>query len=397
MGFSSGSVSFRRFAVIGEAPARPDQELLDRLSQHALRPSELGLPEEVEYGWCGGRHVLDGQFSFEHNVFADAVAFALRVDTNKVPGSLKKAYTLMEEEAVAATNPSGFISKQQKRDVRDVVRRKLDDELRSGRFRRSRMLPVLWDLPSQTVYCQATGKSAEMLMEIFERSFGVALEPVTSGSLALRLMERHGRRRDYEDSRPTRFVPGPEGEGQYPEYPWVAKGPQPKDFLGNELLLWLWHQVDARGGTIATDSAGDVSVVIDKSLDLDCAYGQTGRDSLRADGAVRMPEAKDALRSGKLPRKAWLIVHTAGHQFELTLNPEALAVGAARLPEVEEADTDRVLFEERIAMLRDLCKGLDALYERFLTVRCSSGWEGAVGSIRRWILTSAPKPVAAVA
>ena len=50
----------------------------------------------------------------------------------------------------------------------------------------------------------------------------------------MRLLEPHGRRRDYEDMRPTRFVPGPEGEGQYPEYPWVMKGPEPKDFVGNE-------------------------------------------------------------------------------------------------------------------------------------------------------------------
>ena len=100
MGFSSGSVSFRRFAVIGDAPDTIDQALLDKLAEHALRPSELGLPEEIEYGWSGGRHILDGNFGFETNVFADALHFALRIDTNKVPADLKKAYTLMEEDAV---------------------------------------------------------------------------------------------------------------------------------------------------------------------------------------------------------------------------------------------------------------------------------------------------------
>ena len=40
-----------------------DQELLDRLTEHALRADrDLGVPEEEEYGWSGGRHVLDGQF-----------------------------------------------------------------------------------------------------------------------------------------------------------------------------------------------------------------------------------------------------------------------------------------------------------------------------------------------
>ena len=102
MGFASGSMSFRRFAVTGSGPTVPDQALLDKLAEHALKAGEFGVPEEVEYGWGGGRHVLDGSFGFEHNVFADALHFAMRVDTNKVPGDLKKAYKLMEEEAAAA-------------------------------------------------------------------------------------------------------------------------------------------------------------------------------------------------------------------------------------------------------------------------------------------------------
>ena len=384
MGFASGSVSFRRFAVVGEAPAAVDQDLLDKLAEHALKPAEFGA-EEVEYGWGGGRHVLDVQFSFEHNVFADALHFALRVDTNKVPSDLKKAYQLMEEEAVAATNPSGFISKNQKRDVKDVVRRKLDEDMRSGRFRRTKLLPVLWDLPSQTLFCSASGANFEKLAELFERTFELKLIPITAGSLALRLLEPRGRRRDYEDFRPTRFVNGPEGESQYPEYPWVAKGPEPKDFLGNEFLLWLWHEADSRTGIIPTEAAGDVTVYIDRSLDLDCAYGQTGRDSLKGDGPSRMPEARDGLRSGKVPRRAGLVLDINRQQYTLSLNPEAMSVGGARLPDVEEADSPRVLFEERITLLRDLCTGLDALYETFLKTRTSSAWEGYTSGIRRWV------------
>src|SRR4051794_13039918 len=140
MGFSSGSVSFRRFTVVGEQPDQIDQNLLDRLAANALRPGEVGVPEEIEYGWSGGGHILDEQFTFELNVYGDTLFFALRLDTNKVPGELRRAYAAIEEESVAATNPSGFIAKNQKRDVKDSVRRKVDDDLRSGRFRRSKLL-----------------------------------------------------------------------------------------------------------------------------------------------------------------------------------------------------------------------------------------------------------------
>jgi hypothetical protein len=256
MGFASGSISFRRYAVIGEARSEVVQDMLDRLSEHTLRPRELGVPEEDEYGWSGGRHVLDGSFSFENNVYADALLFGLRIDTNKVPGDLKKAYQMMEEEAAAANNPSGFISKLQKRDAKDIVRRRIDEDLRSGRFRRSKLLPILWDLPSQTLFCNASGAAQEKLLEIFERTFELKLMPLSAGSIALRMLEPKGRRRDYEDARPTRFVHGPEGESQHPEYPWVMKGAEPKDFFGNEFVLWLWHQAEVNDGSLENPRRG---------------------------------------------------------------------------------------------------------------------------------------------
>ena len=395
MGFASGSISFRRFAVVGEQPDTIDQDLLDKLSEFALRPDEMGGAEEVSYGWSGGRHVLDGDFSFEGNVYAEALHFALRIDSNKPPSELKRAYTMIEEQAAAATNPSGFISKNQKRDVKDLVRRKLDDDLRSGRFRRSKLLPILWDLPSATIYCNASGTALEQLMELFERTFGLSLEPLSAGSQALRLLEPRGRRRDYEDARPTRFVHAATGESEWPEYPWVLKGPQPKDFLGNEFLLWLWHEAEVKDGTFET-AAGEVSILFDRSLDLDCAYGQSGRAFLRATGPARMPEARDALRTGKLPRKAGIIVEANGTQFSLTLNAETLAISTVRLPDIEEAETPRVVFEERIALLRELSKALDGLFETFLQLRAGGSWEGQTAQLRRWMLQG-NKPIAAVA
>jgi hypothetical protein len=392
MAFAAGAISFRRFAVVGNGPKAIDEALLEKLSDAALRPSELGQPEEVEYGWNGGRHVLDGEFSFENNVFADALHFGLRIDTNKVPGDLKKAYQMMEEEAAASSNPSGFISKNQKREAKDTVRRKIDEELRSGKFRRSKLTPILWDVSQQMLYSPASGSVFEKLGELFERTIGATLMPLTSGSLALRMLEPRGRRRDYEDLRPTRFVPGPGGEGDHPEYPWIAKGPEPKDFLGNEFLVWLWHEADARTSTVDTEAAGDVTIFIDKSLDLDCAYGQSGSDSIRGSGPSRMPEARAALRSGKVPRRAGFVLDVARQQYTLSLKAETMAVGTAKRPEVE-ADTPRVLFEERIALLRELAKTTDGLFETFLKIRASSAWESQANTIRRWILSS--KSVAA--
>ena len=70
-----------------------------------------------------------------------------------------------------------------------------------------------------------------------------------------------------------------------------------------------------------------------KTLTLDCPRGETGRDSLTDDAPTRLPEAFKALQSGKLPRKAGLILVRHGAQYEFTVQAETLAVSGAAAPQ----------------------------------------------------------------
>lgn len=396
MGFDSGSISFLRYAVIGQAPKSADEELLKKLDENALRPSEVGLPLDIEWGWVGPRHVFDTSFEFGTCVYNDCVFFGMRIDANKIPSEVKHAWTAIEEDAAAKGNPSGFISKQQKKMVKDSVNRKIDEELRSGRYRRSKMVPLLWDVPAGVVYGPAGVSVREKLQELFSRTFELELQPLTSGHVALRELERRGKRRDYEDFTPTRFAKSPDDPDAPAEYPWTAKGDGAKDYLGNEFLLWLWYEAQHRSGSIKT-AAGEISIMFDRTLQLDCVYNHTGKDTLTATGPTRMPEAIDGLRSGKAPRKAGLILDMPAGQYNLTLTGESLAVSSLKLPDVEEADNPRTLFEERITLLRDYSKGIDSLYEAFLTARLS-GWNTTVASVQKWLAShTRPMPQAAVA
>jgi hypothetical protein len=381
--FASGSISFRRVLVVGD-PGHLDG-ILEALRANKFQGQELGVPEEVVYGWSGGAHIHDVEFTFEANVFNDFVLFALRVDTAKAPPELKRAYTAAEEAAAARSNPSGFLSKTQKREVRELVRQRLEDELKAGKHRRSRLVPVAWDTARRVLYTPAANADAEKLLELWERTFGdgCKLLPLSAGADALRDAESRGKRRDHEDARPTRFARGPQGDGQYPEYPWIAKGPEPKDFFGNEFLLWLWRE--AEQGTL-----GDTTVFFDRGLELECAYGQTGRDTFRAEGPTRMSEARDALRQGKVPRRAGLILDTgAGEQFTFTLAAETLALSGVQLPKPETAETPREAVEMRLTSLTNLVLVLDDLYQAFLCQRLSGDWPRWTAATRRWIESSA--------
>ena len=99
-----------------------------------------------------------------------------------------------------------------------------------------------------------------------------------AGARAYDLAELREQTRAVDDAAPSALVPG----ATVKEMAW-SPDETSRDFLGNEFLLWLWHEADTRSSTVETE-AGEVTIYIDKSLDLDCAYGQTGKDTLRGDG-----------------------------------------------------------------------------------------------------------------
>ena len=107
------------------------------------------------------------------------------------------------------------------------------------------------------------------------------------------------------------------------------------DYLGNEFMVWIWHTLQNDGDTITLADGSDVTVMLAKTLTLDCPRGETGRDQLTDDAPIRLPEAFRALQAGKLPRKAGMVLVRQGAQYELTLQAETLAVSGAGLPKPE--------------------------------------------------------------
>jgi hypothetical protein len=69
----------------------------------------------------------------------------LRIDIDKIPADLLRAYYQVELEAAAANNPSGRPSARQKREAKEAARERLEEQAKDGRFRRRKAIEVLWD------------------------------------------------------------------------------------------------------------------------------------------------------------------------------------------------------------------------------------------------------------
>ncbi|SIO66822.1 hypothetical protein SAMN05444166_8235 [Singulisphaera sp. GP187] len=141
-------------------------------------------------------------------------------------------------------------------------------------------------------------------------------------------------------------------------------------------------QID--GDTIKLRDDSEVTVMMAKTLTLDCPLGEHGRDALTTEGPTKLPEAFRAIQAGKLPRKAGLILVRDGLQYELTLQAETLAVSGANLPKPEGISREDAK-PARIEGLRHLVETLDLLYDAYGRCRTGPEWSGEIGRIRLWL------------
>lgn len=379
MGFLSGAVTFQRFRVGGQASPSFGQDHLDKLADRAAGRQRIAAADGVEVGWTAGGHVLDTDFTLDKNVVNDSLHFELCVESDKLPADKLKAYTAVELAALAKNNPSGFASARQKREAKEIARERLEEEAKDGRYRKRKCVPVMWDRTTGEVLFGATSLTqVDRLCSLFEQTFAAKLECVTAGRLAADIDNRTG---PDADLTPSVFVPGVSTG----DVCWIA-GDGDHSFLGNEFMLWLWYWLDVQSDTLTLGDKSEATVMIARSLTLECPRGQTGADAFSHEGPARLPEARRAIQSGKLPRKCGLTVVRHDQQYEFTLHAETLAVGAAKLPAPPEDVTDaRAKLDARVDAVRSLVETLDQLYSCFLSRRLGREWADDLGGMQGWL------------
>jgi hypothetical protein len=386
MGFLSGRVTCMRFRVGGKAPRGFGREFLESLASNAIGKQRIAAADGSQAGWIAGDHILDTSFDLAKNVVNDAMHVAMRVDEQKMPADLLRAYYQVELQALTATNPSGHPSSKQKRHAREYAKDRLETEAKDGRYLRRKAIPVLWDAPSNELLVGTTSVTAlDRLVTLFHQTFERKFDLLGAGKQAFALAELTNQARNVDDATPTVFVPG----GQVREVAWMPDENN-RDFLGNEFLLWLWHYLERESDTIKLADDSEVALMIARTLQLECPRGQFGREIISSDGPSKLPESHRAIQAGKLPRKMGLTLVRHEAQYELTLQAETLAVGAAKLP-APEAEDDRARLEERVKQVRHLLETLDLVYAAFIQRRLGDPWAKEATKIKKWLHLE-PKP-----
>lgn len=382
MGFLSGTIAFERFRVEGPSFKKIGPKQIEILNRFAIGKIEGISPQEAQVGFLAGQHLFDQDFGLEKNVVSDSLYCGVRIDTNKVPSALRRAWLAIELAPLLAENPHGKLSKAQRQEAQQAVQARCEEEAKSGKFKRMQQFQAWWDHRESMLYLGSSSRAAvELGGDLFERAFEMKLEHMGAGKLAHRWATDAKKLAQLEEVEPTVFHADEPGA----HAAWLNREGAGFDFLGNEFLLWLWWSLEAEADTIALADESEVIVMLNRTLTLECPRADSGKETITSEAPVRLPEAHQALKYGKLPRKSGMLLVRNGLQYEFVLQAESFAVSGGKI-KISDADDESEADESaRVDALRGLIETLDLLYGKFCERRLSKAWQGDVKQIRRWL------------
>ncbi|WP_028573811.1 recombination-associated protein RdgC [Desulfonatronovibrio hydrogenovorans] len=176
MGILSSSLSLTRYRVFQKIPDDFWAEIPDRLKKHKFKDIDQ-TADERSFGWTSFDDMLDTNWSLASPHKGHYLAFALRLDTRRIPPAvMKKHLRLALDQARMELESKGqkFVSRDQKKEIRENVQLKL--------FARILPIPavfdVIWDTSAGTVYFGSTSpKARELFQDLFTNTFELHLEP----------------------------------------------------------------------------------------------------------------------------------------------------------------------------------------------------------------------------
>lgn len=396
MGIASGTISFQRFRITGRMPESVDDALLKLLEKRTfgrLPPAA----DMTQAGWVGPNHLYETEWSAATVAVGDFAHLALRIDKLNVPGNVLRGYVEQELAALRQSSGRDAVTKFERRKAREAALLRAEKEARDGAFRRSAAYGVLIDLAHKFVYFANTSpQAADRLMAVFSDTFGCALEPEGPARLAHRLMLAAKHARALENLPPARFVKPPKGYS--PDEDAADFLARELEFLGKEFLAWIWFKTTVQDAALSLTRGGDVTVMLEKTLRLKCDFGLTGSTMISADHPADLPDARTALRFGKLPLRAGLVLGSALGEFRLVLDATRWVISGMTLPAPAARDEDRqAALEARFEQIADVAAQLDALYELFLNLRTGRDWAAELRKMQQWAASAEGAPALQIA
>ncbi|MBK8258352.1 MAG: hypothetical protein IPK82_37520 [Polyangiaceae bacterium] len=144
-------------------------------------------------------------------------------------------------------------------------------------------------------------------------------------------------------------------------------------FAGREFILWLWFESETFETNLRPSGGSPIALWIETRMTLTLEKDES---VLKSAAPAASPEAKEALRQGKLPKEAKFRLSNGEHEFAFLFKGDTLGMSSVSVPAELKDKGDEVyeVFYERARLLEELEAIIEALYNDFLTLRLSDGW-----------------------
>ena len=164
-------------------------------------------------------------------------------------------------------------------------------------------------------------------------------------------------------------------------------------FLGREFLAWLWYESEACEGQLTATDTGPFELFLEKQITLEAGKKDKEQSKLRGMQPSVSPEAREALRQGKLPTTAQLRLRRGEQDWVFLFSADPLSLSGVKIPALLKDKEDEP-FYERIGLIEDLEALVDALYGDFLALRVTQAWSSLVmPAMMRWIREEEATPL----
>lgn len=388
MGIISNTVSICHFKIIGTLPETDLAEWVGQaLAGHAFRSIEQ-TNEELSIGWVQQddyqEHSFSGQHTFRHDHY---FAFSLRRDQRKLPSALLKPYLLKAEEEWLARNPQfKRVPKQQRDELRDIVR--------SSLFAKTLPVPAfydaVWDSRNGLLTFASLGSSTiDLFIEYFNKSFeGLRLVPLHPMARAAQVI-------DDTLKKALAKANASNSEG-------VLEQIEANQWLGRDFLLWLMHETMNAASEYTVNQPGPANIgegfiaYLNDRLLL-AASSETGVQKVTVSGPQdNFSEVRTALLGGKEIYESVLYLEKEESLWKMTLKGANFHFASLKSPQVtlEKDDiTDpamerEAIFFERMFLLEQGLQLFDSLLATFLGQRLEESWAGKERQIRAYLARS---------
>ena len=162
-------------------------------------------------------------------------------------------------------------------------------------------------------------------------------------------------------------------------------------FVGCEFLVFLWFESEVLEGQFEMPNGERFELWFENQLVLESEAAEQEVTRMRGAAPSATSEAHEALRRGKLPVQARIRIDRGQQAFGFVLQGKTLNVSGAQLPQLMKDEKDE-RFYERMYLIEETEKMVDAMFQRFLSIRLAPVWEAKVlPMIRSWVVD--PKKV----